>query len=254
SLLLSMYGGVLADRYSKRRMLLVSQALMGLLSLVLGVLVATGSGGTRPPAGRRRNRLAVVLLPLLGLLAGAGITAAVLQSLTQDQPSSTAAAAEQRISGSFVLAEDDYVGRPVGEVTDRLTALGLRVTVRAEVTDDVVPDRVTGIEPAGRQLRAGDEVVVYYAAAAQKRSQSPGSAVTGAAVDPAPSAPAEPTESAPPAAETSAPPTSSSPSLPASPTPTVPAEPTETTPTETETPDPTSPTTSPSPTSSSPTP
>ncbi|WP_245159264.1 MFS transporter [Blastococcus sp. TF02A_35] len=43
SLLLSMYGGVLADRYSKRRMLLVSQALMGLLSLVLGVLVATGA-------------------------------------------------------------------------------------------------------------------------------------------------------------------------------------------------------------------
>jgi MFS family permease len=43
SLLLSMYGGVLADRYPKRRMLLVSQALMGLLSLALGVLVATGA-------------------------------------------------------------------------------------------------------------------------------------------------------------------------------------------------------------------
>jgi MFS family permease len=41
SLLLSMYGGVLADRYAKRRMLLISQALMGLLSLVLGLLVAT---------------------------------------------------------------------------------------------------------------------------------------------------------------------------------------------------------------------
>ena len=43
SLLLSMYGGVLADRYPKRRLLLVSQALMGLLSLALGVLVATGA-------------------------------------------------------------------------------------------------------------------------------------------------------------------------------------------------------------------
>jgi MFS family permease len=42
SLLLSMYGGVLADRYSKRRLLLVTQSLMGLLSLVLGVLVVTG--------------------------------------------------------------------------------------------------------------------------------------------------------------------------------------------------------------------
>src|SRR5919107_5622044 len=40
SLFLSMYGGVLADRYDKRRVLLVTQALMGLLALALGVLVA----------------------------------------------------------------------------------------------------------------------------------------------------------------------------------------------------------------------
>ena len=33
-LLLSMYGGVLADRYDKRRLLLVTQALMGVLALV----------------------------------------------------------------------------------------------------------------------------------------------------------------------------------------------------------------------------
>jgi MFS family permease len=37
-----MYGGVLADRYSKRRMLMVTQALMGVLALVLAILVATG--------------------------------------------------------------------------------------------------------------------------------------------------------------------------------------------------------------------
>ncbi|MGY1639710.1 MFS transporter [Geodermatophilus sp. SYSU D00703] len=40
TLLLSMYGGVLADRYAKRRMLVATQSLMGLLALVLGVLVA----------------------------------------------------------------------------------------------------------------------------------------------------------------------------------------------------------------------
>ncbi|MGK5112892.1 MFS transporter [Geodermatophilus sp. CPCC 205506] len=40
TLLLSMYGGVLADRYAKRRMLVATQALMGLLALVLAVLVA----------------------------------------------------------------------------------------------------------------------------------------------------------------------------------------------------------------------
>jgi MFS family permease len=43
TLLLSMYGGVLGDRYDKRRLLLVTQGLMGVLALVLGLLVATGS-------------------------------------------------------------------------------------------------------------------------------------------------------------------------------------------------------------------
>src|SRR3954463_9666375 len=43
TLVLSMYGGVLGDRYDKRRVLLVTQGLMGLLALVLGLLVATGS-------------------------------------------------------------------------------------------------------------------------------------------------------------------------------------------------------------------
>jgi MFS family permease len=42
SLLLSAYGGVLGDRYDKRRLLLITQALMGVLALVLGLLVATG--------------------------------------------------------------------------------------------------------------------------------------------------------------------------------------------------------------------
>jgi MFS family permease len=43
TLLLSMYGGVLADRYDKRRVLAVTQALMGLLAAGLGVLVVTGA-------------------------------------------------------------------------------------------------------------------------------------------------------------------------------------------------------------------
>lgn len=42
-LLLAPYGGVLADRFSKRRLLVATQATAGLLALVLGVLVATGS-------------------------------------------------------------------------------------------------------------------------------------------------------------------------------------------------------------------
>lgn len=41
-LLLSLWGGVLADRYDKRRMLIGIQAAMGLLALLLGVLDLTG--------------------------------------------------------------------------------------------------------------------------------------------------------------------------------------------------------------------
>ncbi|MGY1770461.1 MFS transporter [Blastococcus sp. SYSU D00813] len=41
-LLFGMYGGVLADRYPKRRLLVLTQAVMGVLALVLGLLVAAG--------------------------------------------------------------------------------------------------------------------------------------------------------------------------------------------------------------------
>ena len=164
---------------------------------------SAGPGVARPPVARRRGRLAVVLLPLMGLLAGAGITAALLQSLTQETPSSRAMAAEQRTSGSIVLAESDYVGLPVEEVAELLAALELTVVLRAEVRDDVVPGQVTGIEPAGRPLRSGDRVVVHYAAAPQREQPRRPAAITGAAVDRAPASPsAPPTESAPPSTTT----------------------------------------------------
>jgi MFS family permease len=41
-LLFSLWGGVIADRYSKRNILLVTQAIMGMLALILGVLALTG--------------------------------------------------------------------------------------------------------------------------------------------------------------------------------------------------------------------
>src|SRR5262249_6502949 len=41
-LLFSLWGGVIADRYRKRNILLVTQAIMGLLALILGVLALTG--------------------------------------------------------------------------------------------------------------------------------------------------------------------------------------------------------------------
>jgi len=42
-LLFSLWGGVIADRYSKRSILMVTQAAMGGLALILGVLALTGS-------------------------------------------------------------------------------------------------------------------------------------------------------------------------------------------------------------------
>jgi MFS family permease len=43
TLLFSFYGGVLADRYDKRRVLMFTQSVMGLLALGLGLMVATDS-------------------------------------------------------------------------------------------------------------------------------------------------------------------------------------------------------------------
>jgi MFS family permease len=42
-LLFGLWGGVIADRYSKRRVLMITQASMGLLALVLGLLAITGT-------------------------------------------------------------------------------------------------------------------------------------------------------------------------------------------------------------------
>jgi hypothetical protein len=144
----------------------------------------TGAG-RRAPAPRRRNRLAMVLLPLLGLLAGVGIAFALLQALTSATPSSPAAAAEQRTGESIVLDAKDYIGRPVDEVATQLAAFGLTVDRRAQEAPDAVPGMVTDVRPAGTELSAGDTVAVYFAESGSDGSSSGGGGggVTGAAVD-----------------------------------------------------------------------
>ncbi|WP_249933057.1 protein kinase [Blastococcus sp. CCUG 61487] len=201
----------------------------------------------RPPSPRRGRRLALALSPLVALLAGIGIAAAV-QLGSDGRPSGTATAAEERASGSIVLDASDYVGRPVDEVAERLTALGLVVELRSQVTESSAPDRVTGVAPAGKELAAGDAVVVRYAVPPSRAGErSGGAGVTQATVgeSPAPEvaepteaveveeqAPPEPgTEVEPPVGEGSAsPPTgppSSSTSPSQSPGPTTPSTPTE---------------------------
>jgi serine/threonine-protein kinase len=72
-------------------------------------------------------------------------------------------AAEVADTGSIVLEAGRYVGRPVDEVVDALTRLGLDVRPRSEVRDDVAPDEVTGVDHDGEPLSPGDTVVVTYA-------------------------------------------------------------------------------------------
>ncbi|MCW2579276.1 MAG: pknA2 [Blastococcus sp.] len=136
----------------------------------------------RPPAARRRGRVATALLPLLALLVGAGIALALVQSLAGEPPRSTAEAAEQRDTGSIVLDADDYIGQPIDVVTQRLTDLGLDVVPRPEPRDDVVPDQVVDVDPAGTPLSAGARVVVTFAVLeADDGGRRDGAVVTGAA-------------------------------------------------------------------------
>jgi serine/threonine-protein kinase len=145
--------------------------------------VRAAGGVVRPPAPRRRSAVGVVLVPLLGLLVGAGIAAGLITALADGKPAAPAAAAEQQ-QAAIVLKAADYVGRDVNAVTAELEALGLVVRRVAVPSPDAVPGMVTDVQPAGRSLASGDTVVVSYAG---ERSSSAatgggGSAVTGAAV------------------------------------------------------------------------
>jgi serine/threonine-protein kinase len=129
---------------------------------------ATGILGpvTRPPVQRQRNRGLVVLLPVLGLLAGAGLAIALLQTLAAHRPPATAQAAEQRQTQGVVLVARDYVGRPIEDVAGQLAAYGLAVQRRLDPTPPrgAAPGTVTDVAPTGVQLRPGSVVVVRYVA------------------------------------------------------------------------------------------
>lgn len=128
----------------------------------------------------------MVLLPLLGLLAGAGIAAALFQSLAGPGPSSPAEAAElQEQTDTVSIDASRYIGRDVDEVVDELAALGLAVERRQVPTSDAVPRTVTGVDPDG-VVRAGGTVVVSYAVApGGGRDAGDGTGVTGEGAVPA---------------------------------------------------------------------
>jgi serine/threonine-protein kinase len=129
---------------------------------------ATGFLGpvSRPPLQRRRSRAAVVLLPVLGLLAGAGIAIALLHTLAAHPPAATAQAAQERPAQGVVLVARDYVGRSIDDVAGQLAAYGLSVQRRLDPSPPrgAAPGTVTAVAPAGVKLRPGSIVVVSFVA------------------------------------------------------------------------------------------
>ncbi len=199
----------------------------------------------RSPPSRSRRRAAAVLVPLLALLLGAGLAAAVVTALVDRTPPTVAVAQTQEDEDGVVLTAGDFVGRPIEDVAAQLSALGLAVERREQVTGSTVPGRVLGVSPTGAALGPGDDVVVTYAVAPPEGG-SPGgdgdgggiSAVTDGDVPdqgPAPTTPPTGTAggtSAPPSDATGTPTTSAPPA----------DQPTTTSPAPTSAPSPTSPT------------
>ena len=158
-----------------------------------GVDTGVSSAVSRPPAPRRRGRVASALLPLLALLVGAGIAAALLQLVSNDTPPSTAQAAETHDTSGIVLVARDYIGRPIDEVAAQLAAYGLTVHRRAVPSSGAVPGAVTAVDPTGVKLRPGQGVLVSYAPATSGRPRTVGGGVTGAALGGAATSSADPT-------------------------------------------------------------
>jgi len=69
----------------------------------------------------------------------------------------------------------DYVGRPVSEVEDELSGLGLTVQPRPLTTADVPAGRVIAVDPLGA-LQPGDTVTLTHAVAPPAPSPAPASA------------------------------------------------------------------------------
>jgi serine/threonine-protein kinase len=147
---------------------------------------ATGpSSVSRPPAARRGGRVAMVLLPLLGLLAGAGIAAALFQSLAGPGPTAPAEAAElQEQTDTVSIDVERYVGRDVDDVVDELSALGLAVERRQVPTSEAAPGTVTGVDPVGVVPAGGTVVVSYAVAPGTGRGTGDGTGNAGDAVVP----------------------------------------------------------------------
>jgi serine/threonine-protein kinase len=155
-----------------------------------------GTPAALPPRRRRRSSVAMVLLPLIGLLAGAGIAAMVLQGLAgKANPPAEAAAQQAKQDDGVLLVKKDYVGRPADEVALQLAALGLTVHRESRQNADADPGTVIGVRPAGQRLEPGATVVIVIATAPE--------VTTGGGAAPSAAPPAQTSAPAPKAVATS---------------------------------------------------
>ncbi|MGY1832699.1 serine/threonine protein kinase [Geodermatophilus sp. SYSU D01180] len=233
-----------------------TQAAPGPSGALPGPHVPRRTGPPPPP----RRRVAAVLVPLVALLLGAGLAGVVFTALVDDPASPTVVAAQTRDSEDGVVLEaGDYVGRPIDDVATQLSALGLGVERREQVTGSAVPGRVLGVSPEGVRLEPGDDVVVTFAVA-PRGGRGSGSASTGQGGDggvsavTGDSAPSTVVEPVPPATEPAPGTTAPEPTEAATPTTTTaPGSPTSGAPSGTTTPTSTTPTGTTSTSSSPPT-
>ncbi|WP_243731076.1 serine/threonine-protein kinase [Modestobacter roseus] len=138
---------------------------------------STADGTVRRPAPAAQGRLGRVLVPVVALLAGAGLAAVVLQGVAPDATGTTEAAAQglgattaTASPAELTLDDDDYLDRPVEAVQRQLEALGLVVQTQAVATDSVDAGLVVDVAPLGGRLERGGEVLVSYAVAPEADS------------------------------------------------------------------------------------
>jgi serine/threonine-protein kinase len=113
--------------------------------------------GSRPPRPWRR-----LLVPLVALLAGAGIAGAAVRLTGETPPPATAA--EEAGPTPLVIVAEEYLGRPVAEVEAALGARGLQVDRVPVETTAVAAGLVTAISPAGA-VSPGERISVSFAVA-----------------------------------------------------------------------------------------
>ncbi|MCF6509586.1 serine/threonine protein kinase [Blastococcus sp. MG754426] len=130
----------------------------------------------RPEAGSRvRRPVLVVALPVVAFLLGAGALNLVPGPGADPGPSA-GAVSDPSAQDGVVLEPGDLLGRPAAEVAAELGALGLAVRQVQDPTTGSAPGTVTGVDPAGSVLRAGD--VVRLAVGDRRRRHAGGPSAT----------------------------------------------------------------------------